>query len=142
MGDKVVINPSHPCRNCEYRLTGRELVCNDMKFIGGSRKFPYIQGTFSEIFLADQRQCIKVPNELSLNVAEPLAVALIAINQTGSLLGVEVLMSGSGPIVALVLLTVKLAGAKCVTMTDIRDAPLSIVSELGADNTFNVNSGA
>ena len=83
-----------------------------------------------------------MPNELSLNVAEPLAVALIAINQTGSLLGVEVLMSGSGPIVALVLLAVKFAGAKCVTMTDIRDAPLSIVSELGADNTFNVNSGA
>ena len=27
-------------------------------------------------------------------------------------------------------------------MTDIRDAPLSVVSELGADNTFNVNSGA
>ncbi|MFL2934091.1 MAG: alcohol dehydrogenase catalytic domain-containing protein [Thalassobaculaceae bacterium] len=34
--DKVVINPSHSCRNCEYCLTGRELVCNDMKFIGGS----------------------------------------------------------------------------------------------------------
>ena len=27
-------------------------------------------------------------------------------------------------------------------MTDIRDAPLSVVRELGADKTFNVNSGA
>ena len=64
------------------------------------------------------------------------------INQAGSLLGAEVLISGSGPIGALVLLAAKLAGAKSVTMTDIRDAPLSVVSELGADKTFNVNSGA
>ena len=145
VGDKVVINPSHPCRNCEYCLKGRELLCNDMKFLGSSRKFPHIQGMFSEIFIADQRQCFKVPNELSLNVAafaEPLAVALHAINQAGSLLGAEVLISGSGPIGALVLLAAKLAGAKSITMTDIRDAPLSVVSELGADKTFNVNSGA
>ena len=72
-----------------------------MKFLGSSRKFPHIQGMFSEIFIADQRQCFKVPNELALNVAafaEPLAVALHAINQAGSLLGAEVLISGSGPI--------------------------------------------
>ena len=83
--------------------------------------------------------------ELSLNVAafaEPLAVALYAIDQAGSLLGAEVLISGSGPIGALVLLAAKLAGVKSITMTDIRDAPLSVVSELGADKTFNVNSGA
>ena len=91
---------------------------------------------FSEIFIADQRQCFKVPNELSLNVAafaEPLTVALHAINQAGSLIGAEVLISGSGPIGALVLLAAKLAGAKSITMTDIRDAPLSVVSELVAD---------
>jgi L-idonate 5-dehydrogenase len=64
VGDKVVINPNHPCRNCEYCLKGRELLCNDMKFLGGSRKFPHIQGMFSEIFITDQdqRQCFKVPN--------------------------------------------------------------------------------
>ena len=145
VGDKVVINPSQPCRTCEYCVKGRELLCNDMKFLGSSRKFPHIQGMFSEIFITDQKQCFKVPSKLSLNVAafaEPLAVALHAINQAGSLLGAEVLISGSGPIGALVLLAAKLAGARSVTMTDIRDTPLSVVSELGADRTFNVNSGA
>ena len=39
VGDKVVINPSQPCRTCEYCIKGRELLCNDMKFLGSSRKF-------------------------------------------------------------------------------------------------------
>ncbi|MBT4353649.1 MAG: alcohol dehydrogenase catalytic domain-containing protein, partial [Rhodospirillaceae bacterium] len=129
VGDTVVINPSHPCQSCEYCLNGNELLCNEMRFLGSSRKFPHVQGMFSEIFVTDQRQCFKMPPGLSLNIAafaEPLAVALHAINQAGSLLGANVLISGSGPIGALVLLSAKLAGALSVTMTDIREGPLTI----------------
>ena len=145
VGDTVVINPSHPCQNCEYCLKGSELLCNEMRFLGSSRKFPHIQGMFSEIFVTEQRQCFKMPRGLSLNIAtfaEPLAVALHAINQAGSLLGANILISGSGPIGALVLLSAKLAGALSITMTDIRDGPLTVVNELGANKTLNVSFGA
>ena len=145
VGDTVVINPSHPCQNCEYCLKGNELLCNEMRFLGSSRKFPHIQGMFSEIFVTEQRQCFKMPRGLSLNIAtfaEPLAVALHAINQAGSLLGANILISGSGPIGALVLLSAKLAGALSITMTDIRDGPLTVVNELGANKTLNVSFGA
>jgi L-idonate 5-dehydrogenase len=100
---------------------------------------------FSEIFVTEQRQCFKMPRGLSLNIAafaEPLAVALHAINQAGSLLGANILISGSGPIGALVLLSAKLAGALSITMTDIRDEPLTVVNELGANKTLNVSFGA
>ena len=116
-----------------------------MRFLGSSRKFPHIQGMFSEIFVTEQRQCFKMPRGLSLNIAtfaEPLAVALHAINQAGSLLGANILISGSGPIGALVLLSAKLAGALSITMTDIRDGPLTVVNELGANKTLNVSFGA
>ena len=145
VGDTVVINPSHPCQSCEYCLKGNELLCNEMRFLGSSRKFPHIQGMFSEIFVTEQRQCFKMPRGLSLNIAtfaEPLAVALHAINQAGSLLGANILISGSGPIGALVLLSAKLAGALSITMTDIRDGPLTVVNELGANKTLNVSFGA
>ena len=59
IGDMVTINPSHPCHECYYCLTGKELLCAEMRFLGSSRKFPHIQGIFSETFETDQSQCFK-----------------------------------------------------------------------------------
>ena len=145
IGDTVAINPSHPCRRCQYCLSGSELLCGEMRFLGSSRKFPHIQGMFSETFIIDQQQCFVMPKGISLNIAafaEPLAVALHSINNAGSLLGASILISGSGPIGGLILLAAKLAGAVSVTMTDIRDGPLVVAKQIGADNILNVANGA
>jgi L-idonate 5-dehydrogenase len=145
IGDTVAINPSHPCRRCQYCLSGNELLCGEMRFLGSSRKFPHIQGMFSETFIIDQQQCFVMPKGISLNVAafaEPLAVALHAINNAGSLLGANILISGSGPIGGLILLAAKLAGAVSVTMTDIRDGPLLVAKQIGANNILNIATGA
>ncbi|MBH68237.1 MAG: L-idonate 5-dehydrogenase [Rhodospirillaceae bacterium] len=142
IGDLVTINPSHPCHECYYCLTGRELLCAQMRFLGSSRKFPHIQGVFSEIFETDQSQCFKLPREISLNVAafaEPLAVALHAISHAGSMIGGDVLISGSGPIGCLILIATKLAGANSVTMTDIKTAPLHMAEQLGANQVIDVS---
>ena len=32
-GDLVVVNPSHPCKNRSYCLSGRELLCANMSFL-------------------------------------------------------------------------------------------------------------
>ena len=144
VGDRVTVNPSHPCGDCDYCRAGRELLCADMRFLGSSRMFPHVQGMFAETYRTDQRQCFVVPPDLSINAAafaEPLSVALHATGHAGPLLGAKVLISGYGPIGALVLLTAKLAGAASVTMTDVRDAPLKVVAGIGADQVVNVGEG-
>lgn len=144
LGDRVTINPSHPCGTCEYCLAGRALLCPDIIFLGSSRKFPHIQGMFAETYRTDEAQCFVVPESLSINAAafaEPLSVALHATGHAGPLLGAAVLISGSGPIGSLILLAAKLAGAASVTMTDVLDAPLKVAEAIGADRVVNVGSG-
>ena len=144
VGDKVTVNPSHPCGSCEFCLVGRALLCSDMVFLGSSRRSPHVQGMFAETYGTDEVQCFVVPDDLSINAAafaEPLSVALHATGQAGPLLGANVLISGSGPIGSLVSLTAKLAGAASVTMTDILDAPLKVAMGIGADRALNVGAG-
>jgi L-idonate 5-dehydrogenase len=144
VGDKVTVNPSHPCGKCEYCLAGRALLCSDMIFLGSSRRFPHAQGMFAETYRTDEAQCFVVPGNVSLNAAafaEPLSVALHATGHAGSLLGAKVLITGAGPIGSLILLTAKLAGAASVTMTDVLDAPLKIAEGIGADQVVNVRDG-
>ncbi|MDA1309999.1 MAG: L-idonate 5-dehydrogenase [Proteobacteria bacterium] len=144
LGDMVTVNPSHPCGTCEFCLAGRALLCDTMVFLGSSRRFPHVQGMFAETYRTDERQCFVVPGDLSINAAafaEPLSVALHATGKAGPLLGAKVLISGSGPIGSLVLLTAKLAGAASVTMTDVLDAPLKVVEDIGADRVVNVRNG-
>jgi L-idonate 5-dehydrogenase len=144
VGDRVTVNPSHPCGVCAFCLAGRALLCPDMIFLGSSRKFPHIQGMFAETYRTDEAQCFVVPGHLSINAAafaEPLSVALHATGHAGPLLGAKVLISGSGPIGSLILLTAKLAGAASVTMADVLDAPLKVAQGIGADRVVNVGAG-
>ena len=144
VGDKVTVNPSHPCGSCEFCLGGRALLCSDIVFLGSSRRFPHVQGMFAETYRTEEAQCFVVPGDLSINAAafaEPLSVALHATGQAGSLLGANVLISGSGPIGSLVLMTAKLVGAASVTMTDVLDAPLKVAMSIGAERAVNVGDG-
>ena len=144
IGDRVTVNPSHPCGACDFCLAGRALLCPKMVFLGSSRKFPHIQGMFAETYRTEEAQCFVVPADLSINTAafaEPVSVALHATGHAGPLLGANVLISGSGPIGSLILLTSKLAGAASVTMTDVLDAPLKVAESIGADRIVNVRDG-
>ncbi len=141
VGDVVTVNPSQPCRSCEFCLSGRELLCSNMKFLGSSRRTPHVQGIFSEFFITDKSQCFVVPSDLSVHIAafaEPLSVALHAIRKAGCLIGANILITGAGPIGALVLVAAKLAGACSITIIDILDAPLKVAEKMGADHAFNI----
>jgi L-idonate 5-dehydrogenase len=101
---------------------------------------PHIQGGFREQLVCDATQCEiarHVPAS-QLALAEPLSVALHAISRAGSLLGKRVLVTGCGPIGALVVAAAKFHGAADVVVTDVVDEPLSIARRLGADRAINV----
>ena len=57
-------------------------------------------------------------------MAEPLAVALHAVNRAGALLGKSVLVTGCGPIGAMVVIAARRAGATHIVATDMVSHPL------------------
>ena len=93
---------------------GREQLCENMRFLGSASLFPHVQGMFREYFVMGERQCYPVAGDVSLGelaFAEPLAVALHAVNRGGELLGKSVLITGAGTIGCLTVLAARLAGA-------------------------------
>ncbi|NQW10692.1 MAG: L-idonate 5-dehydrogenase [Alphaproteobacteria bacterium] len=140
VGDRVAINPSHPCRTCDYCRTGRENLCAEMIFLGSSRRFPHVQGMFAQSYVTHERQCVAVPAGTPSAVAafaEPFSVALHAVSHAGSLLGRRVLVTGAGPIGALCLTAARLGGAASIEITDVLPEPLKVAEAIGATRTIN-----
>jgi L-idonate 5-dehydrogenase len=141
-GDRVALSPSHACGRCEACRTGRENLCRSMYFLGSASVFPHAQGLFRECFVLGERQCFPVARGVSLAelaFAEPLAVALHAVKRAGSLLGRDVLISGSGPIGCLIVIAARLAGAVKITCSDVLERPLETAQAVGADETLRAD---
>jgi L-idonate 5-dehydrogenase len=139
IGQLVSVSPSRPCNNCEFCLEGSQNHCLNMKFYGSAMPFPHIQGAFRETLIAEDYQCIPADG-LSTGeaaMAEPLAVCLHAINQAGNIFGKKVLITGSGPIGTLCVLSARRAGAEKIVVTDISNNALGFSKTSGADEIIN-----
>jgi L-idonate 5-dehydrogenase len=100
---------------------------------------------FREYFVMAERQCYPVAGDVTLGelaFAEPLAVALHAVNRGGDLLGKSVLITGAGTIGCLTVMAARLAGAARVTVTDVLERPLAQARAVGADATLLAGADA
>ncbi len=142
-GDKVAINPSHPCFSCDNCRAGRENLCRNMRFLGSASVFPHVQGRFREYFLMGERQLTPVGGDVTLGelaCCEPFSVGLHSVNRIGTpLVGKSVLVTGSGTIGCMTLLAAKLFGAAKVVVTDVVDNPLKVAKSIGADVALRVD---
>lgn len=141
-GDRVALSPSRPCGKCKFCQEGQHQHCLEMQFYGSAMRLPHSQGAFRELIVAEATQCEPVGDQVSLGEAactEPLSVSLHAANQAGELMGKRVLVTGSGPIGALVIAVARYAGALEVVATDLHDAALRKATEMGATRTVNVS---
>jgi L-idonate 5-dehydrogenase len=111
----------------------------------GSAAFdPHTDGGFSEMKVVRAEQIRALPDAVETEwgaVAEPLAVAMHAVNRAGKVRGRDVLVNGAGPIGSLAVAAAKYAGAASVVAADVADAPLSIAKAMGADAVVNVSAG-
>lgn len=140
VGDLVAVSPSRPCYDCQYCHKGQLNHCENMRFYGSAMPFPHIQGAFREVLVADAIQCVKADG-LSAGeaaMAEPLAVCLHATRRAGEMMGKRVLITGSGPIGALSLLSARAAGATEIVVTDLTDEALAYAKIIGANRTINM----
>jgi L-idonate 5-dehydrogenase len=142
-GDKVAINPSHPCGKCDNCRDGRENLCREMRFLGSASIFPHVQGMFRECFLMGERQLTPIAADVTLGelaCCEPFSVGLHSVNRIGApLVGKTVLVTGAGTMGCMTVLAAKLFGAAKVIVTDVVDNPLLVARRVGADMGLRVD---
>ncbi len=143
VGQRVAISPSRPCFKCRYCQLGQHNQCLDMRFYGSAMRFPHIQGAFREKLVIESHQAHALGDGVSLALAalaEPLSVGLHAINRAGSVFGKQVLVTGSGPIGAMLIAALRRAGAARIVAADLSDTALACARAMGADETINLGS--
>ncbi len=145
VGDLVAVNPSQPCGTCRFCRDGLPIHCQDMQFMGSAMRLPHAQGMFRDWMVVPAAQCVPAGAGVTAAeaaCAEPLAVCLHAVGRAGDLKGKRVLVTGAGPIGALVVAAVRNAGAAEIVVTDLTDAALERAAAMGATRTINVATHA
>lgn len=145
VGQKVAVNPSMPCYNCEECKQGELNHCRNMKFMGSAQHFPHTQGGFSQYVSVNPDQCFPYRNDVSPSImafAEPLSVAIHALNMAGTLVGKRVLVIGAGTIGGLVIAAAKASGALEVIACDVSERSGKVALKMGADAFFDPNNSA
>ncbi|MBN3726081.1 L-idonate 5-dehydrogenase [Burkholderia sp. Ac-20379] len=138
IGQRVAVNPGLNCGECRFCVKGMPNHCLNMRFMGSASTFPHMQGMFRQFITAAARQCVPVPDSLDYaqaSMAEPLAVALHALKQAGTLVGATMLLVGCGPIGCIVLAAARRAGAHRIVALDLAPKALQVAASLGADET-------
>ncbi|MDF2666388.1 MAG: threonine dehydrogenase [Microbacterium sp.] len=111
-------------------------------YLGSASTWPHTQGAASEYLIVEADMVRVLPDDLPVRravLAEPLAVALHALGKAGPVDGLEVLVTGSGPIGLMAVAAAVAAGAR-VTATDVLSGPLERARALGAHATIDVST--
>ena len=141
VGDRIAVCPSRPCGICRFCQSGLQNHCLDMRYYGSAMRMPHVQGAFRQEIVIEASQAHPLADGVSDAegaMAEPLAVALHAVNRAGPLLGRSVLVTGCGPIGALTVIAARRAGAAHIVATDVVAQPLRKAAKVGADETINI----
>jgi L-iditol 2-dehydrogenase len=97
-------------------------------------------GAFADFVVVPERIIVRLPDELSFEhavLAEPVAVALHAVNRLRLSTGDCGVVVGSGMIGLLVIQALRLAGCENVIAVDLDEDRLRLARELGAASTIN-----
>jgi L-idonate 5-dehydrogenase len=144
-GDRIAVSPSRPCGACRFCQMGLQNHCLDMRYYGSAMRMPHVQGAFRQEIVVEAWQAHQLADgvtDAEGSMAEPLAVALHAVNRAGPLLGRKVLITGCGPIGAMCVIAARRAGATHITASDVVPQPLRKAALVGADETINVAQDA
>ena len=118
VGERVAIEPQRPCRICRHCKSGRYNLCERLDFYAT----PPIDGALCDYVVAPTDFAHRVPDALSDHAAallEPFSVGLWACSKAAVEPGSRVLVTGAGPIGALVSLAARSYGASEVVVTDL-----------------------
>ena len=134
-GDRVAVAPLMPCFRCAWCDAGKFSLCDDYDFLG-SRS----DGAFAQYLKAPARNVLKVPDNVSLEVAatiEPAAIILHGIHKLDLKLGDAVAVVGCGALGFFALQFARLSGAQPLIAIDVDEDKLALARTVGADLCIN-----
>ncbi len=135
-GDRVVIEPNIPCKQCRYCISGRGNICINKRVIGVTEN-----GCFAEYITLLEEFCWQIPDEISGDDAvtiEPAAVAYHALNCSSSKPHDAIAVLGLGAIGLLITQLALKLGYK-VFVIDINENNLQTAAAMGA-KPLQINS--
>ncbi|MDF1774475.1 MAG: alcohol dehydrogenase catalytic domain-containing protein [Rhizobiaceae bacterium] len=117
VGDRVVADSRMPCLTCEKCRSGQGYLCSQMGFVGEVN-----DGGFAPLTVQAEQQLIRLPDQSVPShiavLAEPLAVALHAVNRLGTAVPNDVLVMGAGTIGALTAILLQHRGVRNIALFD------------------------
>jgi len=133
-GDRVVVNPSRSCGNCNFCLRGKNNLCP--KKGGYGAKYP---GGFSNFVAVQEKSCSLIPESMSWKTAllvEPLACVLTGLAKLRNIEGKNVLIIGGGPIGALFAYALKNITSQITVAEPVEERRI-LISRLGIKNVID-----
>jgi threonine dehydrogenase-like Zn-dependent dehydrogenase len=133
VGDHIVGGPSPRCGDCEPCRTGHPSLC--MKRGTPGMGDGGHQGAYARFIKQRENEIKRIPEGLSLRdaaLAEPLAVALHGITNSGIQPGERALVLGAGPIGALSIAALRALGIDDIKVSEPAPVRQALARRLGA----------
>jgi threonine dehydrogenase-like Zn-dependent dehydrogenase len=129
VGQRVAVWPLRACGNCYPCSVGRPNACDYFSLIG-----IHVDGGLQDLLSTphDQVFPIAVDDPAVASLAEPVSIAVRAVNRAGIVPGERAVVLGAGPIGQCISLVARERGAE-VLVVDLQDSRLALARDTGAE---------
>ena len=138
-GDRVTFDSTTYCGQCLYCDQGLVNLCEKRQVIGVSCEEYRRHGAFAEKVVIPQLGICPIPDEVSFEqaaLAEPVSIALHAVNRLPIQGGEIAVVVGTGMIGLFLVQSLKAAGCSRVFAVDLAEDKLTLAKKLGADEVL------
>ena len=146
VGDNVVVTLIRSCGTCPTCAGGAPTLCStpydgDKGPIktadGGTLHQAMAGGAFAEAVVVDQRQVVKIGNDIPMECAALIACGVITgvgavVNAAGLRAGQDVVVIGAGGVGLNAIQGARIAGARRIVAVDMSEEKLEVAREFGA----------
>ncbi len=137
-GDRVAVNPTYSCGQCNFCRSGRDHMCDQFAIFG-----EHLPGFYAETIKLPARNLLRLPDHVSFATAA--AASLVFVTAWHSLItmgnlraGEDVLIVGAGGGVNTAAIQIaRLAGAGTIYVVGSNAGKLAQARQLGADVTID-----
>jgi L-iditol 2-dehydrogenase len=139
-GERVTFDSTEYCGSCDECGRGNFNLCANRRVLGVSCADYRRHGCFAEQVVLPTRILHRIPDSLSFEkaaFAEPVAIALHAVNLAPPAFDQPAIVIGAGLIGLLVVQALKARGWAQVIAVDLDDSRLDLATRLGASRVFS-----
>lgn len=138
VGERVTFDSTIYCGACDFCRRGEINLCDARRVLGVSCGEYRQDGAFAEFVAVPARILYRLPEGLSFEraaMAEPVSIALHAVNRSGLRAGQSAAVVGVGMIGLLIVQALRERGASKIVAIDLDADKLALAREMGATHT-------